>query len=209
MLRSGVPEKLKLQTEKLVRCAFSTGFCSRGWHWFPRLLARSKHACDQWHSARVITTSYRADLKICPNTEGNGARTIPLADVLAELAQMGTVLCFWTASPALGCTVLVGLKPGQTRVSIACLSGVNDNSDKCCHGFCRDAEGFVDVKKNTRLLQYAQARGAGKHIVRVCIGASITVAATLVLSVTITTPPPNLHYVPFYCRRGSSGGGVT
>ena len=34
---------------------FSTGFYTRGCHWFPRRLASSEQACAQWHSSRVAT----------------------------------------------------------------------------------------------------------------------------------------------------------
>ena len=34
---------------------FPTEIYTRGCHWFPRLLAWSKHACDQWHSSRKFT----------------------------------------------------------------------------------------------------------------------------------------------------------
>jgi hypothetical protein len=34
-----------------------TDICTRGCHWFPRLLAGSEDACDQWHSSRAVTLS--------------------------------------------------------------------------------------------------------------------------------------------------------
>jgi hypothetical protein len=49
---------------------FQTEFCTRGCHWIPRLFALSEHACDQWHSSRESTCSYRCHHKLCRNTEG-------------------------------------------------------------------------------------------------------------------------------------------
>jgi hypothetical protein len=54
----------------LVRCAFWTQIYTRGCHWFPRLLASSDHACDQWHSYRVLTHRTGLHCKFRPNTEG-------------------------------------------------------------------------------------------------------------------------------------------
>jgi hypothetical protein len=34
---------------------FSTEIYTRGCHWFPRLLASSEQACDQWYSSRLAT----------------------------------------------------------------------------------------------------------------------------------------------------------
>jgi hypothetical protein len=46
---------------------------TRGCHWFPRLLASSDQACDQWHSSRVSTFLTSSHCKLRPNTEGIGS----------------------------------------------------------------------------------------------------------------------------------------
>jgi hypothetical protein len=53
-----------------VRCSFSAEIYTRGCHWFPRLLASSEQACDQWHSFRVSTFLTSSHCKLRPNTEG-------------------------------------------------------------------------------------------------------------------------------------------
>jgi hypothetical protein len=54
---------------------FSSGSYTRGCHWFPRLLALSEQACDQWHSSRVSSFLSSSHCKLRPNTEGTRHRT--------------------------------------------------------------------------------------------------------------------------------------
>jgi hypothetical protein len=49
---------------------FPIGIYTRGCHWFPRLMASSEQACDQWHSSRVSTPLTSSHCKLRPNTEG-------------------------------------------------------------------------------------------------------------------------------------------
>jgi hypothetical protein len=49
---------------------FLTEVYTLGCHWFPRLLASSEYACDQWHSSRVFTPLTGWHCTFRPNTEG-------------------------------------------------------------------------------------------------------------------------------------------
>jgi chromosome segregation ATPase len=55
---------------------YTAEFYTRGCHFVPPpACLKVLHACDQWHSSWVSTTSYRYHRKSCRNTEGTG-RTV-------------------------------------------------------------------------------------------------------------------------------------
>jgi hypothetical protein len=73
-------EALRVEMVRLVEAAerkeavygahFSAEIYTRGCHWFPRLLASSEQACDQWHSSRLSTFLTGWHCKFRPNTKG-------------------------------------------------------------------------------------------------------------------------------------------
>jgi hypothetical protein len=69
---------------------FSTQIHTRGWHWFPRLLASSEHACDQWNSPRMCTASYRHHRKLC-RKQGHAVVTA------SNVSEHGTNYCATSA----------------------------------------------------------------------------------------------------------------
>jgi hypothetical protein len=55
-----------------VRCAFSDRILHSKMPLDPtHVRLKLLHACDQWHSSREPTCSYRCDHKLCRNTEGH------------------------------------------------------------------------------------------------------------------------------------------